>query len=169
MPNAPAATAGRVFADELAGLVRHLGVRDCFGVGGDSIAPVVDALGRAELNQFHCRSAGGAMFAAAEASLAAQRPCLVFTTTGPGLTSAVTGVLTARDEGAQVILVSTAGGFTRGHPRPRSTPRPRHVDEPVGEVVVDRGRRHPGSGPVAADVAFGGQMVTPGRDLADGR
>src|SRR6202035_4978303 len=44
---APAATAGRVFADELAGLVRHLGVRDCFGVGGDSIAPVVDALGRA--------------------------------------------------------------------------------------------------------------------------
>ena len=105
---APAATAGRVFADELAGLVRHLGVRDCFGVGGDSIAPVVDALGRAELNQFHCRNEGGAMFAAAEASLAAQRPCLVFTNTGPGLTNALTGVLTARDEGAQVILVSAA-------------------------------------------------------------
>jgi hypothetical protein len=29
----------------------------------------------------------------------------------------------------------------------------------VGEVVVDRRRRHTGSGPVAADVAFGGQVV----------
>jgi hypothetical protein len=38
----------------------------------------------------------------------------------------------------------------------------------VGEVVVDRGRRHPGRGAVAAEVAFSGQVVAPRGGLARG-
>src|SRR5258708_4518743 len=44
---APAATAGRVFADELARLGRHLGARGRFGLRGDSMSPSCAARGDA--------------------------------------------------------------------------------------------------------------------------
>lgn len=66
------------------------------------------ALLRSRIRVVHTRHEAGAAFAATEASLASGRPTVVFTTTGPGITNALTGLFVARREGATVILVSGA-------------------------------------------------------------
>jgi acetolactate synthase-1/2/3 large subunit len=87
-------------------LLRAVGVRSIYGIVGGGIAPFADAVGRSELSAYSMRHEGGAAFAACEASLAAGRPTAVITTTGPGLTNALTGILAARSDGAHVIVVS---------------------------------------------------------------
>ena len=87
-------------------ILEALGVRQAFGIAGGAIAPVCDALGRSAIQFIHCRHESGAAFAAAEAFFASGAPTLVFTTTGPGLMNALTGVQAARSEGAKLILVS---------------------------------------------------------------
>jgi acetolactate synthase-1/2/3 large subunit len=56
----------------------------------------------------HFRHEAGAAFAATEAYFASDRPVVVFTTTGPGITNVLTGLFAARWEGAKVILVSAS-------------------------------------------------------------
>lgn len=92
--------------DLLAGSLAELGVEAAFGIVGGGIAPMSDALHRSRIRVIHTRHEAGAAFAAAEASLASGRPSVVFTTTGPGITNALTGLFVARREGARVILVS---------------------------------------------------------------
>ena len=83
-----------------------LGVRHAFGVSGGSIASVWAALSASNLRVVHFRHESGAAFAAIEAHFATDAPVVVFTTTGPGLTNALTGLLAARGEGAKIILLS---------------------------------------------------------------
>ncbi len=86
-----------------------LGVVAAFGVVGGGVAPLAEALDRnPAVEVLHTRHETGAAFAAAEASLTSGRPAVVFTTNGPGLTNALTGLHVARLEGAQVIVVSGA-------------------------------------------------------------
>lgn len=84
----------------------RLGVKEAFGVSGGAMAGLWDAMSSSRLGVFHFRHETGAAFAAIEAGLATGRPTLLFTTTGPGLTNALTGIMAARDEGARVIVVS---------------------------------------------------------------
>jgi acetolactate synthase I/II/III large subunit len=93
-------------SDVLARLLAELGVEYAFGVIGGSIAPLADALAHSKIRVLHFRHEAGAGFAAIEASLAAQRPVVVFASTGPGLTNALTGAHSAWWERAQVIVVS---------------------------------------------------------------
>ena len=93
-------------ADALVDVLAALGVERAFGVMGGGIAPFCRALAASSIAYVHTRHECGAAFAALEASLASRRPTLVFTTTGPGLTNALTGMMAARCEGARVILVS---------------------------------------------------------------
>lgn len=105
----PAAVRGDVVSstsDALIELLHAVGVRSVYGIVGGGIAPFADVLGRSALRFYAMRHEGGAAFAACEASLAAARPVAVMTTTGPGLTNALTGVLAARSEGAHVIVIS---------------------------------------------------------------
>ena len=95
-------------SDVLVEILEDLGVETAFGLIGGSIAPFAEALGAGSIKVVHCRHEGGAVFAAIEASFASGRPSLVFTTTGPGLTNALTGVVAARRDGAKVILVSAS-------------------------------------------------------------
>lgn len=95
-------------ADGLVALLEELGVKQAFGVIGGAIAHFCRSLAGSSIEFLHCRHETGAAFMATEASLATGRPAVVFTTTGPGLTNAVTGVLAARWEGARVILASGA-------------------------------------------------------------
>ncbi|MCX4241939.1 thiamine pyrophosphate-dependent enzyme [Paraliomyxa miuraensis] len=92
--------------DALASTLTDLGVTTAFGVVGGGIAPMSDALNRSRIQVVHTRHESGAAFAAVEASLASGRPSVVFATTGPGITNALTGLFVARREGAQVIFVS---------------------------------------------------------------
>ncbi len=93
-------------------ILEDMGVRYAFGVSGGGIGPLWAILNRSNIELLHFRHESGAAFAATEAYFASDRPVVVFTTTGPGITNALTGLFAARGEGAKVILVSaaTAGG-----------------------------------------------------------
>ena len=101
-PTAASATVAAAFVEGLA----QLGVAHAFGIMGGAIAPFFRALAHSPIPCWHFRHEGGAAFAAVEASLVTRRPTLVFTTSGPGLSNALTGMLAARWEGAHVIFVS---------------------------------------------------------------
>src|SRR5919205_4620136 len=92
-------------SEAIAGFLSAFGVRYAFGVSGGAIAAIWSALSASDIEVVHCRHETGAAFAAIEAHFATNAPVVVFTTTGPGLTNALTGILAARGEGAKVILL----------------------------------------------------------------
>lgn len=97
-------------------LVHALSSRGCgraFGILGGASVPFFSALVRGGLEPIHFRHECGAVFAAIEHELAGGGPGLVFTTSGPGLTNALTGIAAARWEGARLIVVSAATGSDR--------------------------------------------------------
>ena len=99
-------------AEGLAQAFRSLGVAHAYGVCGGAQALIWAALSK-HLELLHFRHECGAAFAAAEAHFVSGRPVVVFTTTGPGITNALTGLLAARSEGAKVILVSAYASAPR--------------------------------------------------------
>ena len=99
------ATLPLTVAEAIARALRELGAVHACGVSGGAQALLWAALSK-HLDVLHFRHEGGAAFAATEAYFASGRPAVVFTTTGPGITNALTGVLAARTEGAKVVLVS---------------------------------------------------------------
>lgn len=99
-------------AEGLATAFHSLGIRHAYGVCGGAQALLWAALSK-HLDLLHFRHECGAAFAAAEAHFANGRPVVVFTTTGPGITNALTGLLAARSEGAKVILVSAYASAPR--------------------------------------------------------
>jgi acetolactate synthase-1/2/3 large subunit len=108
----------------LARMFVRLGIEHAFGVSGGAMAATWDALSASPIAVHHFRHEGGAAFAAIECGLAGGRPTIVFTTTGPGLTNALTGVLAARAEGARVLLVSAyTPAATRGRGSIQETSR----------------------------------------------
>jgi acetolactate synthase I/II/III large subunit len=95
-------------AEAVVKILEDMGVEYAFGVSGGAIAPMWAALHQSSMKVLHFRHEAGAAFAAIEAHFASDRPVVVFTTTGPGITNALTGLLAARWEGAKVILVSAS-------------------------------------------------------------
>lgn len=102
IPKQGAPSLAEVFVHQL----EALGVEQAFGVSGGAIALFFDALAASNIALCHCRHETGAAFAATEAHFANDKPAVVFTTTGPGLLNALTGLTAARWDGAKVILVS---------------------------------------------------------------
>ena len=127
MTAAPAGTSS--LASTLVDELLALGVEHAFGVSGGAMAMLWHAMSASRLRVRHFRHESGAAFAATEASLATGRPVLLFTTTGPGLTNALTGLLAARDEGATLIVVSACtsaslrGRFAIQESGPQTLPR----------------------------------------------
>ncbi|AUB42686.1 acetolactate synthase I/II/III large subunit [Nostoc flagelliforme CCNUN1] len=95
-------------AEAVVKILEDMGVQYAFGVSGGAIAPVWAALHQSSIQVLHFRHEAGAAFAAIEAHFASDRPVVIFTTTGPGITNALTGLLAARWEGAKVILISAS-------------------------------------------------------------
>lgn len=103
----PSAVRETLCSSFVAGL-HQLGVEASFGVVGGAISSFCQAIVHSPIQYLHFRHESGAGFAALEASLATGKPTLVFTTAGPGLTNALTGLCAARWEGAHVIVVSAS-------------------------------------------------------------
>src|SRR5687767_2945911 len=99
--HAPESEVASRFVDALV----DLGVKTGFGVVGGAISPVFFALADSSVQVMHCRHESGAAFAAMEAYFVSGRPSVVFTTTGPGLTNALTGISAAKWDGAKLIIV----------------------------------------------------------------
>ncbi len=103
-------------SEALAEFLTKLGVRYAFGVSGGAVAAIWGALSASDIEVLHFRHETAAAFAATEAYFASGAPVVVFATTGPGLTNAITGMLAARGEGAKIILIS---GYTTAANRGR--------------------------------------------------
>src|SRR5262249_39795206 len=93
----------RTVAGTICRALVELGVEHAFGVSGGAIVAVWAELVRSGIHVQHCRHEAGAAFAAVEAFFTSGRPAVVFTTTGPGITNALTGLMAARGDGAKVI------------------------------------------------------------------
>ena len=104
---------GATVSDALVEVLTSRGCTRAFGILGGATVPFFSALVRGELAPIHMRHEAGAVFAAMEHELAGGGPGLVFTTTGPGLTNALTGIAAARWEGARVVVVSASTGSDR--------------------------------------------------------
>ncbi|MBG1266666.1 thiamine pyrophosphate-binding protein [Nostoc sp. WHI] len=82
-----------------------MGVKYAFGVSGGGIAPLWSVLLH-QIEVLHFRHETGAVFAAIESYFASGCPAVVLTTSGPGITNTLTGILGARWDGAKIILLS---------------------------------------------------------------
>ncbi|SEE97309.1 thiamine pyrophosphate-dependent enzyme [Streptomyces sp. Ag109_O5-10] len=97
----------RTVADGLWEMLVSAGVRRCYGIVGDALNPVVDALRRnGQVDFVHVRNEEFGVFAAvAEARLTGQ-PVVVCGTAGPGVVHLVNGMLDARKERVPVIVLA---------------------------------------------------------------
>ncbi|WP_341528868.1 scytonemin biosynthesis protein ScyA [Nostoc sp. UHCC 0302] len=95
-----------IVSEAIAQMLANLGVAYAFGVAGGAMASLWGALSNSTIDLLNFRHEAGAAFAATEAYFASGRPSVVFTTAGPGITNALTGLFAARGEGAKVILLS---------------------------------------------------------------
>jgi len=94
------------------------GVRFAFGIPGGLISPVFDALADVpEIRLVSTRHESMAVFCAMGSTVATGSPALVLTTSGPGITNAVTGLAAAIAEEIPVILVGgevSSSAWARG-------------------------------------------------------
>jgi pyruvate dehydrogenase (quinone) len=97
----------KTVADVLWEMLVSAGVRRCYGIVGDALNPIVDALRRnGSVDFVHVRHEEYGTFAAvAEASLSGQ-PVAVCGTAGPGTAHLINGLLDARKERAPVIAIA---------------------------------------------------------------
>ena len=97
----------KTVADGLWEMLVSAGVRRCYGIVGDALNPVIDALRRnGSVDFVHVRNEEyGAFAAVADARLTGQ-PVAVCGTAGPGVVHLINGLLDARKEGAPVIAIA---------------------------------------------------------------
>ena len=97
----------KTVADGLWEMLVAAGVRRCYGIVGDALNPVIDALRRnGSVDFVHVRHEEyGAFAAVADARLTGQ-PVAVCGTAGPGMVHLVNGLLDARKEGAPLIAIA---------------------------------------------------------------
>src|SRR6202046_4713104 len=94
-------------ADVLWELLHAAGVRRCYGIVGDALNPVIDALRRnGKIEFIHVRHEEYGVFAAVAESYLTGNPVAVCGTAGPGVTHLINGLLDARKEGAAVIAIA---------------------------------------------------------------
>jgi acetolactate synthase-1/2/3 large subunit len=105
-------------ASVMLGALARRGVRAVFGIPGGLVSPFYDALAEVPSMQLvTTRHEGMAGFAAMGHALATGLPAVVLTTSGPGLTNAITGIAAAHLEGLPLIVIAgevATGAMSRG-------------------------------------------------------
>jgi pyruvate dehydrogenase (quinone) len=97
----------KTVADVLWEMLQGAGVKRCYGIVGDALNPVIEALHRNGGIEFiHVRHEEYGVFAAvAEASFTGD-PVAVCGTAGPGVTHLINGLMDARKEGVPIIAIA---------------------------------------------------------------
>ncbi len=94
-------------ADLLWEMLANAGVKRCYGIVGDALNPVVDALHRSGRIEFiHVRHEEYGVFAAVAEACLAGNPVAVCGTAGPGVVHLFNGLIDARKEGAPIIAIA---------------------------------------------------------------
>src|ERR1700733_1709693 len=97
----------RNVADVMWELLAKAGVKRCYGIVGDALNPVIDALRRNGTIEFiHVRHEEYGVFAAVADSYLSGNPVVVCGTAGPGVTHLFNGLMDARKEGAAIIAIA---------------------------------------------------------------
>src|SRR5271156_1076371 len=97
----------RNVADLLWDMLANAGVKRCYGIVGDALNPVIDALRRNGKIEFvHVRNEEYGAFAAVAEAYFTENPVVVCGTAGPGVTHLFNGLMDARKEGASVIAIA---------------------------------------------------------------
>jgi pyruvate dehydrogenase (quinone) len=97
----------RNVADLMWEMLQKAGVKRCYGIVGDALNPVIDALRRNGNVEFvHVRNEEYGVFAAVAESYFTGNPVAVCGTAGPGVTHLFNGLMDARKEGASVIAIA---------------------------------------------------------------
>ena len=94
-------------ADVMWEMFEKAGVKRCYGIVGDALNPVIDALHRNGKIEFvHVRNEEYGVFAAVADAYFTGKPAVVCGTAGPGVTHLFNGLMDARKEGAPIIAVA---------------------------------------------------------------
>jgi pyruvate dehydrogenase (quinone) len=97
----------RKVADLLWEMLANAGVKRCYGIVGDALNPVIDALRRSGKIEFiHVRHEEYGAFAAVAEAYLTGNPVAVCGTAGPGVVHLFNGLMDARKEGAAVIAIA---------------------------------------------------------------
>jgi pyruvate dehydrogenase (quinone) len=97
----------RKVADVLWEMLAKAGVKRCYGIVGDALNPVIDALRRNGKVEFvHVRNEEYGVFAAVAEAYMTGDPVAVCGTAGPGVVHLINGLLDARKEGAAIIAIA---------------------------------------------------------------
>jgi pyruvate dehydrogenase (quinone) len=97
----------RNVADVMWEMLAKAGVKRCYGIVGDALNPVIDALRRnGNIEFIHVRHEEYGVFAAVADSYLTGSPVVVCGTAGPGVTHLFNGLMDARKEGAAVIAIA---------------------------------------------------------------
>src|SRR6202161_2728171 len=97
----------RKVADLLWELLANAGVKRCYGIVGDALNPVIDALRRnGKIEFIHVRHEEYGVFAAVADAYFTRKPVVVCGTAGPGVTHLFNGLMDARKEGAPIIAIA---------------------------------------------------------------
>jgi pyruvate dehydrogenase (quinone) len=94
-------------ADVMWELLAKAGVQRCYGIVGDALNPVIDALRRnGNIEFIHVRHEEYGVFAAVADAYLTGNPVVVCGTAGPGVTHLFNGLMDARKEGAPIIAIA---------------------------------------------------------------
>jgi pyruvate dehydrogenase (quinone) len=94
-------------ADAMWEMLEKAGVRRCYGIVGDALNPVIDALRRnGKIEFIHVRHEEYGVFAAVADAYFTGNPVVVCGTAGPGVTHLFNGLMDARKEGAPIIAIA---------------------------------------------------------------
>lgn len=94
-------------ADVLWDMLASAGVKRCYGIVGDALNPVMDALRRnGRIDFIHVRHEEYGVFAAVAEAYLTGHPVAVCGTAGPGVVHLFNGLMDARKEGASVIAIA---------------------------------------------------------------
>ena len=96
----------RTVADGMWEMLASAGVRRCYGIVGDALNPVIDALRRnGSVDFVHVRHEEYGVFAAVAEARLTGNPVAVCGTAGPGVAHLINGLLDARKERVPVIAI----------------------------------------------------------------
>ena len=94
-------------ADVMWEMLASAGVKRCYGIVGDALNPVIDALRRnGKIEFIHVRHEEYGVFAAVADAYFSGNPVVVCGTAGPGVTHLFNGLMDARKEGAPIIAIA---------------------------------------------------------------
>src|SRR5580700_33805 len=97
----------RNVADVLWEMLVNAGVKRCYGIVGDALNPVIDALRRnGNVDFVHVRNEEYGVFAAVADAYFTGAPVAVCGTAGPGVVHLFNGLMDARKERAAVIAIA---------------------------------------------------------------